>query len=137
VDMTCRIAGDIAILDLAGRFVVSPGETEIVPLRSVVRKLIADQRILLALNLRSLAAIDARGLGELVSTLTTLRRCGGELILIAPTAVVTKMLAVTRLDRVFPSCDSELEAVRRLRRTVPARENRSRANDRGAGLGSG
>ena len=137
MDMTCRIAGDIAILDLAGRFVVSPGETEIVPLRSVVRKLIADQRILLALNLRSLAAIDARGLGELVSTLTTLRRCGGELILIAPTAVVTKMLAVTRLDRVFPSCDSELEAVRRLRRTVPARENRSRANDRGAGLGSG
>ena len=137
MDMTCRIAGDIAILDLAGRFVVSPGETEIVPLRSVVRKLIADQRILLALNLRSLAAIDARGLGELVSTLTTLRRCGGELILIAPTVVVTKMLAVTRLDRVFPSCDSELEAVRRLRRTVPARENRSRANDRGAGLGSG
>jgi anti-anti-sigma factor len=135
--MTCRIAGDIAILDLAGRFVVSPGETEIVPLRSVVRKLIADQRILLALNLRSLAAIDARGLGELVSTLTTLRRCGGELILIAPTAVVTKMLAVTRLDRVFPSCDSELEAVRRLRRSVPARENRSRANDCGAGRGSG
>ena len=126
MDMTCRIAGDIAILDLAGRFVVSPGETEIVPLRSVVRKLIADQRILLALNLRSLAAIDARGLGELVSTLTTLRRCGGELILIAPTAVVTKMLAVTRLDRVFPSCDSELEAVRRLRRIVRARESISR-----------
>ena len=137
MDMTCRIAGDIAILDLAGRFVVSPGETEIVPLRSVVRKLIADQRILLALNLRSLAAIDARGLGELVSTLTTLRRCGGELILIAPTAVVTKMLAVTRLDRVFPSCDSELEAVRRLRRIVRARENRSRGNDCGAALGSG
>jgi anti-anti-sigma factor len=135
--MTCRFTGDIAILDLAGRFVVSPGETEIVPLRSFVRKLIADQRILLALNLRSLATIDARGLGELVSTLTTLRRCGGELILIAPTAVVSKMLSVTRLDRVFPSCESELEAIRRLRRKVPPRENRSRANECGAAQDSG
>ena len=134
MDMTCRFTGDIAILDLAGRFVVDAGDTEVVPLRSAVRKLIADQRLLLALNLERLATIDARGLGELVSTLTTLRRCGGELILIAPTRVVRRMLSVTRLDRVFPSCDSESEAVRRLRRTVLSSGNRSRAGDCGAAL---
>src|SRR5207249_4075492 len=116
--LTCRFTGDITILDLTGRFVVTAGETEVLPLRSAVKKLIADQRMLLALNLEGLTTIDARGLGELVSTLTTLRRCGGELILIAPTAVVSRLLSVTRLDRVFPSCDSESEAVGRLRRTV-------------------
>jgi anti-anti-sigma factor len=125
VDLTCRFTGDVAILDLTGRFVVTAGETEIPPLRSAVRKLIAEGRILLALNLKGLVSIDARGLGELACTLKTLRRCGGELILIAPTAVVRRMLSVTRLDQVFPSCDSEVEAARRLQRTVPSLENRS------------
>ena len=126
--MTCRFTGDIAILDLTGRFVVSAGEAEILPFRSAVRALITEGRTHLALNLAGLQSIDARGLGELVSTLTTLRGCGGELTLIAPTAVVRQMLSVTRLDRVFHSCDSELEATRRLPRAVRSLENRSIAN---------
>ena len=114
MDITCRFAGDIAILDLTGRLVVSAGEAELLPFRSAVGRLITEGRTHLALNLAGLQSIDARGLGELVSTLKTLRSCGGELTLIAPTAAVRKMLSVTWLDRVFHSCDSELEAPRRL-----------------------
>ena len=128
MDITCRFTGDLAILDLTGRFVVSAGEAEILPFRSAVGALITEGHTHLALNLAGLQSIDARGLGELVSTLTRLRRCGGELTLIAPTAVVRKMLSVTWLDTVFHSCDSELEATRRLLLTVPSLENRSVAN---------
>jgi hypothetical protein len=41
-------------------------------------------------------------------------------MLIAPTAAVRKMLAVTRLDTVFSLCDSEQEATRRPRRVGPS-----------------
>ena len=125
MDLTCRFAGDVAILDLTGRLMVSAGETEILPLRSAVSALIAEGRILLALNVAGLASIDARGLGELVYTLTTLRSCGGELTLIAPTAGVRRMLLVTRLDQALHACDSESEATRRLRRAEASMENRS------------
>ena len=125
MDITCRFIGDSAVLDLTGRFVVSAGEAETLPFRSAVGRLITEGRIHVALNLAGLESIDARGLGELVSTLTTLRRCGGEMTLIAPRAVVRKMLSVTRLDTVFHFCDSELEATRRLPRAVPSLEHRS------------
>ena len=128
MDMTCRFAGDVAILDLTGRFVVSAGEAEILPLRSAVKALIAEGRIRLALNVAGLASIDARGLGELVYTFTTLRSCGGELTLIAPTAELRKMLSITRLDRVLHSCDSESEATRHLRRGESSLESRSAAS---------
>ena len=128
MDITCRFAGDIAILDLTGRLVVSAGEAELLPFRSAVGALITNGRTHLALNLAGLQSIDARGLGELASTLKTLRSCGGELTLIAPTAAVRKILSVTWLDTVFHSCDSELEAPRRLPRALPSLENRSVAN---------
>jgi hypothetical protein len=68
-----------------------------------------------ALNVAGLTGIDARGLGELVFTLTALRRCGGDLTLVAPTQALRRLLAVTRLDSVLPFCDSEIEAILRLR----------------------
>jgi anti-sigma B factor antagonist len=120
MEISCRCKGEVTILDLAGRFRVSPGETEILTLRSTVADLVAEGRVCVALHLTGLASIDARGLGELLHTLTTLRARGGDLMLIAPTAAVKKVLAVTRLDKVFPLCDSELEATRRIRRVVPS-----------------
>jgi anti-anti-sigma factor len=112
VEIRCTFNGGMAVLDLTGRFVVSPGETEVLPLRAAVKALIAEGRTQVALNLAGLAAIDARGLGELVYTLTTLRRYGGNLTLIAPSRAVRRPLAATRLDTVLSICDSELEATR-------------------------
>jgi anti-anti-sigma factor len=106
VEIRCTFNGGVAILDLTGRFVVSPGETEILPLRAAVTALIAEGRTLVALNLAGLAAIDARGLGELVFTLKTLRSCGGNLMLIAPPPAVRRLLAATKLDAILPLCDS-------------------------------
>ena len=106
-----RFAGDVAILELSGRFAVSPEETEVFPLRAAVTDLIAQGRVCIALHLAGLAATDARGLGELVFLSATLRRHGGELTLIAPTARVRHLLGVTRLDRVMAICSGEQEAI--------------------------
>ena len=118
MDLSCRFLGDVAILDLIGRFVVTAGETEVLLLRSAVGKLIGEDRIFVALNLTRVTSIDAHGLGELVAALATLRNRGGQLVLIAPSRVVSKMLSVTRLNTVLPSCDSELDALCRLRCTL-------------------
>ena len=118
MEITCRFRGGLTILDLTGRFVVSRGETQILPLRVTIRELIAEGRILVALNVAKLASIDARGLGELVLAFTTLRDRGGALTLIAPTPTLRTLLSVTRLDTVLPCCQSEGEATRAISRVV-------------------
>ena len=117
MDVTCRFAEDVAVLDLVGPFVVSEEETEVLALRSALDALIAEECVLVVFNIGRLTFIDARGLGELVSTLAMLRGCGGELMLVAPTARVKRILSVTRLDGVLHSCDSEPDAILRLRAT--------------------
>jgi anti-sigma B factor antagonist len=136
MEIRCRRKSEVTILDLAGRFTVSPRETELLTLRSTIAELVAEGRVWVALRLTGLASIDARGLGELVFTLTTLRARGGDLMLIAPTAAVRKMLAVTRLDTVFSLYDSELEATRRLQRVGPSAGGGLLGNDFGSPLQS-
>lgn len=117
--ITRRYQDGVDILELVGRFVVSSGETEVLPLRSAITQLIAEGRLSIALNLAALASIDARGLGELVFAFTTLHRRGGKLTLIAPTPTLRKLLAITRLDKVLPICESEREATSGIRRAAP------------------
>ena len=110
MDIGRRFRGGFTILDLSGRFVVSAGESEILPFRSAIRALISEGRVLIALNLAALTSIDARGLGELVFTRAVLRSHGGDLTLVQPCATVRKLLVVTRLDKIFYMFDSELAA---------------------------
>ena len=128
VDVTCRFAEDVAVLDLAGPFVVSEGETEVVGLRSALAALMAEGSVLVALNLASLTFVDARGLGELVSSVATLRRSGGELVLVAPTPRVKRILSVTRLDGVLQACDSESDAILQLRAMCAVRSRTAERN---------
>jgi len=125
VDIGRRFRGGLTVLDLSGRFVVSAGESEILPFRSAIRALIEDGRVLVALNLAALTSIDARGLGELVFTRTVLRRHGGDLTLVDPSATVRKLLVVTRLDKIFRVFDSESAASHAL----PAMEEARMASD--------
>jgi anti-sigma B factor antagonist len=110
VDIRRQLMGGFTVLDLSGRFVVSAGESEILPFRSVIRALIEEGRVLIAVNLAALTSIDARGLGELVFTRAVLRSHGGDLTLVDPSATVRKLLVVTRLDKIFRVFDSELAA---------------------------
>jgi anti-sigma B factor antagonist len=90
---------------------VSSTEVEILPLRAALSDLIAEGHIDVALNLVRVTHLDARCLGELVFMLTTLRRLGGRLTLVAPSDRIRKVLSVTRLDGLFDRCDCEADLV--------------------------
>ena len=111
MEITRRLKADLTILGLTGRCVVSSGESELGELRSAIVASMLEGHPLVALDLKGLASIDARGLGELVFAYRMLRGAGGGLALVAPTPTVRRMLAVTRLDTVLPLCESEAEAV--------------------------
>lgn len=102
MDITHRFIGGVAIVSLSGRLTISPGESEIAPLRLAIGELLDAGHVHVALELSQLTHIDARGLAELVESLTSVRRAGGELTLVAPSARVKQLLGVTRLDTVFP-----------------------------------
>jgi anti-sigma B factor antagonist len=109
MEITRRFVGRMALLDLTGRLEVSPGEIEIASLRTAIGNLIAAGCVDITVNLAGLTRLDARGLGELVVSMKTLRLRGGRLSLLAPTPRVAKMLAVTGLDAVFERCDTEAQ----------------------------
>jgi anti-sigma B factor antagonist len=109
MEITCRSVGGVTVLDLAGRLTVSPAEVEVAPLRTAFCELVTAGRVDVAVNLAGLTHLDARGLGELVVAMKTLRLHGGRLTLVAPPARVARMLAVTGLDTVFERCDTEAQ----------------------------
>jgi anti-sigma B factor antagonist len=102
VDINYRFIGGVAIVSLSGRLTISPGESEIVPLRHAIADLLSAGHVQVALELSRVTHIDARGLAELVESLASVRRAGGQLTLMAPSARVKHLLGVTRLDTVFP-----------------------------------
>jgi len=110
MDIIQRRREGFTVLALRGRLGVSPDESEIRPFRAIVDGLIAEGRVTVALDLSALLSIDARGLGELAFTLVRLRKRGGDLTLLAPSASLRKLLAVTRLDTVFRT-DADLSEV--------------------------
>ena len=59
MDIRRRFRAGFTVLDLSGRFVVSAGESEILPFRSAIRALIEDGRVLVALNLAALTFMEA------------------------------------------------------------------------------
>ena len=124
MEINRRVGGGVTVLELTGPFVVSPGETEVLPLRSAIRHLVAEGRPTVALNLAGLTAIDARGLGELVLAFTTVRSHGGALALVAPPPTVTRLLAVTKLDGILPVCASAADVAAAARAVQDGTERR-------------
>lgn len=109
MEISCRRLENLTILDMQGRWAIGLLEAEVVLLRSLVARLIAEGRVHIAVNLAALTSLDARGLGELVFTHKTLGAVGGSLALVAPNAAVRRMLAVTRLDKVLRLFASETD----------------------------
>jgi anti-anti-sigma factor len=110
VEITRRYVFDTPILDLAGRFVVC-ADLEGTALRKPVATLVSEGRVNVLVHLAHVTDIDAHGLGELAWGVTTLRRAGGQMALIAPSLWVRRLLALTRLDTILSIYDSEFDAI--------------------------
>jgi len=110
VQITRRYVDDAPILDLAGRLVVwkDPDRTS---LRGSFANLVSEGQLNVLVHLSRVTDIDAHGLGELAWGVSTLRRSGGQMALIAPNLRVRRLLAVTRLDSILAIYDSERDAI--------------------------
>ncbi len=103
-----RQAGDVTILDMDGKITIGEGS---VAVRSAIRRLIEEGKKKILLNVAGVGYVDSSGIGELVSSYTTIQREGGQLKLINLTQKIEDLLGITKLLTVFDTYDKEDEAL--------------------------
>ena len=107
---TRKVQG-VVIMDMSGK--LTAGEP-VMLLRSTVRSFTDDGSRKFLLNLGSVSYIDSAGLGELITTYTTLRNNGGDVKLLNLTKSAKDLLQMTKLLTVFDTFDDEAKAVQAL-----------------------
>lgn len=103
-----RTVGDIRILDCSGKITLGEGTMTV---RNAVRDILKDNGRKIILNLADVNYIDSSGIGELVSTYTTVTNNGGQLKLLSLTKKIQELLAITKLLTVFQVFDDERAAI--------------------------
>jgi anti-sigma B factor antagonist len=104
-----RTVGDAHILDINGQIILGRGTMVV---RNTIKDLLRSGVKKIVLNLAEVNYIDSSGVGELVSSFTTVAKEGGELKLLNLTAKVQEIMAITRLLTVFQVFNDEQAAVR-------------------------
>jgi anti-sigma B factor antagonist len=103
-----RHAGDIAIIDLAGRITLGDGSGLV---RNTIKDLVAGGTRKILLNLHDVTYMDSAGLGELVGSYATVTNLGGQIKLLHAQGKVSDMLTVTKLYTIFTAYTDEGEAL--------------------------
>ncbi len=104
-----RTVGDVHILDCNGKITLGEGTMAI---RNTVREVLKKGGKKIVLNLAEVNYIDSSGIGELVSSFTTVTNQGGQLKLLKLTKKIQELLAITKLLTVFQVYNDEQEAVK-------------------------
>ena len=103
-----RTSGPVTILDIHGKITIGEGSAEV---RKTVRELLQAGKKDILLNLGDVSYVDSSGIGELVSSFTTVSNQGGQLKLLNLTKKLKELLAITKLLTVFDSYENEVEAL--------------------------
>lgn len=109
VKLTNRQVGDVTVVDAAGRITLGEGASAF---RDTIRNLADNGNKKLLVNLGDVTYIDSSGIGEMVSSYTTVTNHGGQLKLLNLNKRVKDLLQVTKLYTVFEVFDDEASAVR-------------------------
>ena len=106
--ITQREQDGVTILELSGKITIGVGD---VAVRDAVQTALSsgDQKIIL--DMSSVSTIDSAGVGELVSSYTTVTNRGGALKLVNLPSKVSDILQITQLITVFEVYDSVDEAL--------------------------
>ncbi len=107
--VSARQREGVTILDLEGKITIGSGDLE---LRNAVQQAVSDGAKKLLINLGNVTTIDSSGVGELVSSYTTVKNRGAQLKLVNLPANVQDVLTVTQLITVFDTYETEDEAIR-------------------------
>jgi anti-sigma B factor antagonist len=107
-----RRVGNVTILNTDGKLRIGLkfGGSG-VPLTNAIDSLLAEGQSQILLNLEGVTSIDAKGLGELVSTYIEVKKKGGEFKIFNLTQMLRELMMTTKLLTVFDVYESELEAI--------------------------
>jgi len=103
-----RTIGDVKIIDCSGK--ITLGE-DTLSIRKTVGDLLQSGSREILLNFAEVSYIDSSGIGELVSTYTTVLNNGGRLKLLHLTKKIHQLLAITKLLTVFETFNNEETAL--------------------------
>ena len=103
-----RSVNGVTIVDLHGKVTIGEGSREI---REKIRELLENGNKDILLNLGDVSYVDSAGIGELVSSYTTVTNQGGQFKLLNLTKKIRELLAITKLLTVFDSFDDETAAI--------------------------
>ncbi|MGA2275046.1 MAG: STAS domain-containing protein [Bryobacteraceae bacterium] len=106
---TVRKAGNVAIVDLAGRIVLGDGSGVV---RETIKDLVGSGQNNILLNLRDVTYLDSSGLGEIVGSYATVTSLGGDVRLLHAQGKVKELLTITKLYTVFITYDNEAAALK-------------------------
>lgn len=107
-----RKVDGVIVVDMSGRLTV--GEPVLL-LRETVRRFVADGNVRFVFNLGDVSYIDSGGLGELITSFTTVRNRQGDVKLLNLTKRAKDLLQMTKLLTVFDTFEDETKAVDSLR----------------------
>ena len=107
-----RRVGDVTILNSDGKLRIGLkfGGSG-VPLSNAIDSLLEEGQNRIVLNLAGVASIDAKGLGELVSTYVAVKKQGGQFKISNLTHMLRELMLTTKLLTVFDVYESETQAI--------------------------
>jgi len=108
VSVTERQVGDVFVVSVAGNIITDGSAVRV---REIIRRLLAEGRRKILLDMAHVRWVDSMGLGVLVSALVSAMREGGQIKLLKVRQNVKDLLSVTKLDTVFTAYDDEAEAL--------------------------
>ncbi len=109
IKASTRQVDKVTIVDMSGRITLGEGSST---LRETVRDLVSKGQKKIVLNLGDVSYIDSSGIGELVSSYTSVSNQGGHLKLLNLQKKVHDLLQITKLYTVFEVHTDEAAAVK-------------------------
>lgn len=107
--LNSRQVGDVTVIDVSGRITLGEGSSAI---RDEMHALTGSGNKKVLLNLGDVSYIDSSGIGELVSSYTTMTNAGGTLKLLNLNKRAKDLLQITKLYTVFDVYEDEAHAVK-------------------------
>ena len=107
-NLSVREVRGVPIMDVSGRIVLGDGSKVI---REAVKGLLDKGQKHILLNMEEVSYVDSAGLGELVSSYTSVKNQGGQLILLNLSKGVMDLMAITKLATIFEVFENEGVAV--------------------------
>lgn len=107
--ITQRDVDNAVVLDLNGKLTGGPDADTF---REVFKSLIDQGKKNIIVNLEKVSWINSTGLGILISGYTSVRRGGGDLVVMHASERIESILYVTKLNLLFKSFETEEEALK-------------------------